>query len=192
MKVLDPQNALLTNVEVHQFLIGRQERPREKPNGAYMPTDQRDYQYIRKELMRYHNEITPHVTRMQPAQVWMSDLISKLKQYGLTKSEVLNLINMGIGKRASTNDRTETEQDGEDAPMKMEDDDQMQQETQEDMIEAAIARDELFFRCAVEESDERFPEDGQIREIIKVFQETIPVVETNNHEVNGHDHEEAS
>lgn len=152
-----------------------------------MPTDQRDHEYVRKELTRYHNEIMPYITTMQPTQHWMSELISRLKQYGLTKTEVLNLINMGIGKRASADDQASPGENGQDVDMKMEDE---EAQTQEDKDEAAMARDELFFRCAVEETDERFPDSSRIRDIIKVFQDSIRVAETGKIEVNGHNDEE--
>lgn len=78
----------------------------------------------------------------------------RLKSYELTKTEVMNLVNMGLGVRVGTQQEDEEEPDEE----------------------TVMARDIQFFRVVVEESEERFPEDEgeeRIREIIGIMKECM-------------------
>ena len=50
MKVLDPQSALLTNVEVYQFLQSNPARKPDKQIGAYQTTNLTGYNAIRKDV----------------------------------------------------------------------------------------------------------------------------------------------
>lgn len=87
-----------------------------------------------------------------------------MKPYELTKAEVLNLINMGIGVRVPSQQNQE-EVDGE-----AEDEEEQPDE------EAEMSRDVQFFKVAVEEAEERFPgEDGEerIKEMVSILKHTI-------------------
>lgn len=99
----------------------------------------------------------------------MPELIRKLKPYDLTKTEVLNLVNVGIGMRA-TQLQAETENEVKDE----EDEDAAPDE------EAEVARDVQFFKVCVEEADERFPgEEGeeQMREVVMIMKSVIRLAE---------------
>lgn len=90
--------------------------------------------------------------------------MKKLKPYELTKAEVLNLINMGIGVRVQSQQNQE-EDDGD------EEDGQEQPDEETEM-----SRYVQFFKVAVEEAEERFPgEDGEerIKEMINIMKDTI-------------------
>lgn len=101
-----------------------------------------------------------------PVEDWIGDLIKQFKPYELTKTEVMNLINMGIGVRVSQQQNEEQvkgDAEGEEEP------DQPDEE-------AEISRDVQFFKVVVEEADERFPgDDGEetIRKIVSIMKETI-------------------
>ena len=109
-------------------------------------------------------EVTPHATNHAPVDDWIADLVKKLKPYELSKAEVLNLINMGIGVRVPSQQNQE-EIDGE-----AEDEEEQPDE------EAEMSRDVQFFKVAVEEAEERFPgEDGEerIKEMVSILKHTI-------------------
>jgi len=93
----------------------------------------------------------------------MTDLIKKLRPYGLTKTEVMNLINLGVGAQ------TDEQADQADGDMKTE-------EEAESEGDLALVRDELRFRVVVEESEERFADElgeEKIREVIDILRHTI-------------------
>lgn len=80
----------------------------------------------------------------------------------------MNLINLGVGAQVDTS----AEQVDED--MKME-------EGAEPDEDISFARDELRFRVAVEEAEERFPGEigeGRIREVIEIMRATIRTDDT--------------
>lgn len=82
----------------------------------------------------------------------------RLKPYEVTKTEVMNLVNMGLGTRVTN------QQDDEEEPDE----------------ETIMARDIQFFRVVVEESDERFADDEgeeRIKEIIGIMKECMGVKE---------------
>lgn len=89
-----------------------------------------------------------------------SELVKKLKAYGLTKTEALNLINIGVGMRPAGQDQVNGDDEQEVGP-----DD-----------EAEMARDVQFFKVVVEEADERFPgDDGdeRVRDIISTMKNCV-------------------
>lgn len=86
-------------------------------------------------------------------------MVKRLKPYELTKTEVLNLINLGVGARTTT---PGTQQDGEEA-----------EEVDE---EALTSRDVAFFKVAVEEAEERFAGDegeARILEAVGIMREVL-------------------
>ncbi|KAK5106824.1 hypothetical protein LTS08_000947 [Lithohypha guttulata] len=163
MRVLDPQSALLTNAEVYQFLKTKKPGVPEAKSGAYPSTNLHGQQTILKDVSfvlenaakfnSYTEEVTSHVKTQPDVNSWISELVKKLKAYGLTKTEALNLINIGVGMRPSGQDQVNGDDEQEVGP-----DD-----------EAEMARDVQFFKVVVEEADERFPgDDGdeRIRDVI--------------------------
>lgn len=93
-----------------------------------------------------------------PLDTYIKELVRRLKPYEVTKTEVMNLVNMGLGTRVTN------QQDDEEEPDE----------------ETIMARDIQFFRVVVEESDERFADDEgeeRIKEIIGIMKECMGVKE---------------
>lgn len=160
MKVLDPQSALLTNAEVYHFIQNRPKDPPEKKVGAYPQTNLSGFQAILKDFNSYVEETTPHVKKQIDIQDWIGDVVSKLKPYGLTKTEVMNLINIGVGTREVAQPAEDAEADGD-----------VEVDGERD-----IERYVQDFMVVVEEVDVRFPgETGQeqIREIVTVLNNAV-------------------
>lgn len=92
---------------------------------------------------------------------WIADVVRKLKPHGLTKTEVMNLINIGVGVRPlAQQEQVNGEADGE----------------QEADPERGMDRYVQDFHVVVEEVEARFPgEEGeeQIRQIITTLKECI-------------------
>ncbi|KAJ5647950.1 hypothetical protein N7490_004322 [Penicillium lividum] len=151
MRILDPQNAVLTNIEVLAYLTANP--PRRSPDppqnaDRWVPSpDLRDHNTVVKEIHNYVSRISPHLlkypryiprpsssqsasafgTMRPPAQnstdnndltnptapprdpssettpmdLALRDLITQLKPYGLTKAEVVMILNLGIGAGSS-------------------------------------------------------------------------------------------
>lgn len=53
-QVLDPQAALLTTAEVHQFLSSNPPRPKQQKIGTYKPVDLNNYNVIRDDVRNRH------------------------------------------------------------------------------------------------------------------------------------------
>lgn len=93
----------------------------------------------------------------------MPELVKRLRPFELTKTEVLNLINLGIGMRAPQQSNEVKSEDGED----------------ENDGDTEMARDVQFFKVTIEETDERFPGDEgeeRIREAVTIIRGTIQSV----------------
>ncbi|KAJ5735291.1 uncharacterized protein N7483_000416 [Penicillium malachiteum] len=152
MRIIDPQSAVLTNIEVLAYLTSNP--PRRSPNPPsnadrlWVPSpDLRDHNTVVKEIHNYVSRISPHILKyprstprpsssqsasaaammgtMRPAaessdidnndpskpsipppvipseQTPMDhalrELIMKLQPYGLTKAEVVMILNLGVG-----------------------------------------------------------------------------------------------
>lgn len=90
----------------------------------------------------------------------MPDLVKRLKPFDLTKTEVLNVVNVGIGMRAPQQSAEVKSEDGEDG---------VDEDTE-------MARDVQFFKVTVEEVEERFPGDEgeeRIREAVAIIREMV-------------------
>ncbi|RMZ81756.1 hypothetical protein DV738_g1982, partial [Chaetothyriales sp. CBS 135597] len=87
MKILDPQAALLTNLEVHHFLENNQPRKPDKKSGAYEPVNLQEYYNVRKDFKRYIDGTTPHIKQFPPPEQFISKVVQRLKKYDLTKTE---------------------------------------------------------------------------------------------------------
>ncbi|KAF7625650.1 hypothetical protein AFLA_002503 [Aspergillus flavus NRRL3357] len=135
MRVIDPQSAVLTNIEVLAYLTANP--PRRPPNPPpnlrhWVPSpDLRDHNTVVKEIHNYASRLSPHLykypkyTHQSPEQlqqlaqsqsqtdtpalpliqsnaptpmdIALRDLITQLQPYGLTKGEVLMIVNLGVG-----------------------------------------------------------------------------------------------
>ncbi|KAL3466200.1 hypothetical protein BJX64DRAFT_23439 [Aspergillus heterothallicus] len=125
MRIIDPQSATLTNIEVLSFLSANPpRRPPNAPPGVnqrhWIPSpDLRDHNTVVKEIHNYATRLSPHLLRYPqydppstteipgkrkavsepetPLDVALRDLITRLQPYGLTKGEVLMIVNLGVG-----------------------------------------------------------------------------------------------
>lgn len=100
------------------------------------------------------------MSSLDDVQKWMPELVKKLRPFDLTKTEVLNMINVGIGMRASQQSTEVKSEDGEEGAEE----------------EAEMARDVQFFKVTVEEAEERFPGDEgeeRVREAVMIMKESV-------------------
>ncbi|KAB8230456.1 uncharacterized protein BDW43DRAFT_163659 [Aspergillus alliaceus] len=136
MRVIDPQSAVLTNIEVLAYLTANPPRrpPNPPPNSRHwIPSpDLRDHNTVVKEIHNYVSRLSPHLynypkyTHQTPEQlqqlaqsqsqstdtptlppiqsneptpmdIALRDLITQLQPYGLTKGEVVTIVNLGVG-----------------------------------------------------------------------------------------------
>ncbi|PWY92098.1 hypothetical protein BO70DRAFT_305275 [Aspergillus heteromorphus CBS 117.55] len=137
MRIVDPQSAVLTNIEVLAYVTANPPRrpPNPPPNSRHwVPSpDLRDHNTVVKEIHNYVARLSPHLynypkyTHQTPAQIQaqsqalsqqqststalppaqlnvptpldhaLRDLVTRLQPYGLTKGEVLMIVNLGVG-----------------------------------------------------------------------------------------------
>ncbi|KKK16826.1 hypothetical protein P175DRAFT_0500377 [Aspergillus ochraceoroseus IBT 24754] len=137
MRIINPQEAVLTNVEVLAYLTANP--PRRPPNPPpssrhWVPSpDLRDHNTVVKEIHNYVSRLSPHIlkypryttttsttqTRAQketetPLDGALRALVTRLQPYGLTKGEVLMIVNLGVGidSSASAAENTENAPEG--------------------------------------------------------------------------------
>ncbi|KAJ9489901.1 hypothetical protein VN97_g3365 [Penicillium thymicola] len=146
MKVIDPQTAVLTNVEVLAYLTSNPPRRPPPSSGNWAPSpDLRDHNTVVKEIHNYASRLSPHLLRYPrytarpsssqsksqsqaamtgtlrtsnsastdtdasslppqipsseatPMDTALRDLVIRLQPYGLTKAEVVMILNLGMG-----------------------------------------------------------------------------------------------
>lgn len=125
----------------------------------------------------------------------MDDVIKRLRQSGLTKTEALMILNLGLGldraqlpraNGAPDADSIASHQNDHDHPRATYDDDDTTQAptsvtlipTDPASVETSDNYHRLALSCVVEKMDERFPgEEGdeKIQQILSVLQECIPM-----------------
>lgn len=188
MKVLDPQSALLTTSEVHHFLTTHPPRAKDKPIGAYQPVKLDDYTNVRNDFNSYIKLTSSHVAKYPPPDEWMSEVVGKLRAYGLTKAESLQVLNLGVGLESTLKAPEGEAKDGEAAngdvevngdaegggevheEVKVEDDvaptsdTAVEVENEEESEGDGDSAHRSLLGCVVENMDERFPgEEGEER-----------------------------
>ena len=186
MKVLDPQSALLTTAEVHHFLTTHPPRAKDKPIGAYQSVKLDDYTNVRNDFNSYIKLTSPYVARYPPPDEWMSEVVGKLRNYGLTKAESLQVLNLGVGLESTLKAPEGEEKEGEVANGEVEAngdsqgqaDGQAEVKEEEDMVPTSDTAVEVegeemdegdgdsahrsLLACIVEGIDERFAgEEGE-------------------------------
>ncbi|RDW86893.1 uncharacterized protein DSM5745_03535 [Aspergillus mulundensis] len=120
MRIINPQDATLTNIEVLSYLTANPpRRPPTAPPGVnqkhFIPSpDLRDHNTVVKEIHNYAARLAPHLLRYptstmsngtargkkadsQALDDALRDLVTRLQPYGLTKGEVLMIVNLGVG-----------------------------------------------------------------------------------------------
>ncbi|KAK2777932.1 hypothetical protein FQN53_002000 [Emmonsiellopsis sp. PD_33] len=143
MKILEPQSATLTNIEVlAHFTQNPPRRPPAPPSGSrartFVPSpDLRDHCTVVKEFHNYVTRLSPHLLEYPsfnppdtttttitttsslstpeptPLDSALRELISDLAPYQLTKAEVLMIINLGVGLDSPNTTAGEEGEEGE-------------------------------------------------------------------------------
>ncbi|KAF3491432.1 uncharacterized protein GIQ15_00949 [Arthroderma uncinatum] len=184
MKVLDPQSATLSNVEVlaHLKLNPPRLPPAPIPNAKnFVPKpDLRDYNTVVKEYNDYVARLSPHLLSypsfssisaenaasldtpdksITDLDVALRTLIASLKPFNLTKAEVLTIINLGVGLEAKP--------EGEAA-----EDTVMQDGEGEDGGQGIDYGALALLDTIIEDREERLA-DEDVAEILRIVRETL-------------------
>ncbi|KAL4980769.1 hypothetical protein BDW66DRAFT_147195 [Aspergillus desertorum] len=138
MRIINPQDATLTNIEVLSYLTANPpRRPPAAPPGVnqkhFIPSpDLRDHNTVVKEIHNYASRLAPHLLRYPTSpSTSMSngavsgkedgrnaldnafrELVARLQPYGLTKGEVLMIVNLGVGIPAAAGAAVEDGSEG--------------------------------------------------------------------------------
>ncbi|EXJ56372.1 uncharacterized protein A1O5_12639 [Cladophialophora psammophila CBS 110553] len=186
MRVLDPQSALLTTPEVYQFLRQKPSRPPPRKIGSYKQIDLKDNQRVLDDFKHYVTNTVPFITKYPPIETFIKNVVPRLRAFGLTKTEALMLINLGLGlprgqqQQQAADDNAQMEgvtgegddvDDDDDAAAADETNGQRTAEGEEEPLDPD---DRQFLSLVVEELEERFPgEEGeaQIQKILETMRE---------------------
>ncbi|KAA8646445.1 uncharacterized protein ATNIH1004_007875 [Aspergillus tanneri] len=110
--VVDPQSAVLSNIEVLAYITANPPRrpPNPPPNSRnWVPSpDLRDHNTVVKETQR-----PAPLDQSAPIDDALRELIQRLQPFGLTKGEVLMIINLGVGLHGSSMGEDGGEEGGE-------------------------------------------------------------------------------
>ncbi|KAJ6011007.1 hypothetical protein N7451_002419 [Penicillium sp. IBT 35674x] len=220
MRILDPQSAVLTNIEVLAYLTANP--PRRSPDppqnaDRWVPSpDLRDHNTVVKEIHNYVTRISPHIlkyprytprptssqsasafgTMRPPAQnttsdnndltnstapprdlsseqtpmdLALRDLITQLKPYGLTKAEVVMILNLGVGVTTSTEGENGEEMANGDGEMDVDEDgNAVNGEGGEEEDFGAMA----IFESVVEEREQRIS-DEDVQVVLGIIREVL-------------------
>ncbi|KAK5065256.1 hypothetical protein LTR84_001094 [Exophiala bonariae] len=177
MKVLDPQAALLTTPEVHQFLSSNPPRPKQQKIGTYKPVDLNNYNVVRDDFQHYVTTTVPYISAISNPEAFIQSIVPKLRRLGLTKTEALMLINLGVGTQRSGSQQLNS---GAAAPSvngdgMAHDEDMAEEEPEQD--------DRQLLSLVIEELDERFPGDegsAKIDNILQVMKDSYNTARTIN------------
>ncbi|KIV79346.1 hypothetical protein PV11_06912 [Exophiala sideris] len=162
MKVLDPQSALLTNSEVHRFLASNPPRQAVKKVGSYQPVNLKNYQRVRDDLQHYVTTTVPYIETFPPPETFVKAVVPKLRSFGVTKTEALVLMNLGVGLPRKQPAPKESETNG--------DSDEPNEDGAEDAQDEPD--DRQLLSLVIEEVDDRFSgEQGEdkIQKIIETM-----------------------
>ncbi|RVX67674.1 hypothetical protein B0A52_07797 [Exophiala mesophila] len=180
MKILDPQSAVLSTLEVHQFFKENPPRPRAKKVGSYPAVDLKNYVNIRQDLARYLDTTVPYVADQTSPDVFIKNVVPKLRRLGLTKPEALMLVNLGIGTPKSL--LPQGSAPGEDAETDVVNGDDAENLTNEEPADEEMedadphtSYDRQLVPILVEEFEERFPGDQSeqtVEEILNTIRES--------------------
>ncbi|GAQ04150.1 hypothetical protein ALT_1471 [Aspergillus lentulus] len=132
MRIIDPQSAVLTNIEVLAYITANPPRrpPNPPPNSRnWVPSpDLRDHNTVVREIHNYIHRLSPHLLKYPayihgeppqsqqqpssgasptvppvqpstptPIDLALRELVTRLKPFGLTKGEVVMIVNLGDG-----------------------------------------------------------------------------------------------
>ncbi|KAH0832593.1 hypothetical protein AYO21_06014 [Fonsecaea monophora] len=199
MRVLDPQSALLTTSEVHQFLSQNPPRPPPRKIGSYKQVNLKDYERVRDDFQHYVTNTVPFIARYPPPETFIKNVVPRLRAFGLTKTEAFVLINLGLGLprgqqlRQTTDgdeqaERVNGEGDGDEDDGGGDADVNGVDGTAEGDEEPQEPDDRQFLSLVIEELEERFPgEEGEakIQQILETMREEYNRAHAANASTNG-------
>ncbi|CDM28374.1 hypothetical protein DTO013E5_1147 [Penicillium roqueforti] len=215
MRIIDPQTAVLTNVEVLAYLTSNPPRRPPPNSGNWAPSpDLRDHNTVVKEIHNYASRLSPHLLRyprytprpsssqsktqsqaamtgtlrtsnsanpeadtnsmpppipsaeITPMDTALRELVARLQPYGLTKAEVVMILNLGVG--LSGNPATEeAREEGANGEESMEVDGEGEGEAEEDDYTAVVLMDGV-----IEERELRLS-DEDVKAILAIIKETL-------------------
>lgn len=99
MKILEAQNALLSNFEVYEFLAERQDRidkQQKQKKGRRGPASLGNLETLTREVLQYFRS-PPGPLSEQPIKYSaesITQLVERLGSYGLAKGELIMVLNM--------------------------------------------------------------------------------------------------
>ncbi|CAI7635016.1 hypothetical protein PENPOL_c018G09822 [Penicillium polonicum] len=218
MRIIDPQTAVLTNVEVLAYLTSNPPRRPPPSSGNWAPSpDLRDHNTVVKEIHNYASRLSPHLLRYPrytarpsssqsksqsqaamtgtlrtsnsastdtdasslpppipssettPMDTALRDLVVRLQPYGLTKAEVVMILNLGVGLSGNpaTEEAAEQGANGEDV---MEVDGEAEGEGEEGEEEDYTAV--VLMDGVIEERELRLS-DEDVKAILAIIKETL-------------------
>ncbi|KIX99971.1 uncharacterized protein Z520_04609 [Fonsecaea multimorphosa CBS 102226] len=185
MRVLDPQSALLTTSEVHQFLSQNPPRPPPRKIGSYKQVNLKDYERLRDDFEHYVTNTVPFIARYPPPETFIKNVVPRLHAFGLTKTEALGLINLGLGLPRGQQQQQNADEDDQAQDVNGEGDnnDDVDDHAPADGVDGQIPAegeeqpepdDRQFLSLVIEELEERFPgEEGeaQVQQILETMRE---------------------
>jgi hypothetical protein len=151
------------------------------------------YTRIREDFQAYVATTIPHIAAYPAPETFIKRVVPKLRAFGLAKTEVFTILNLGIGlpkaqqQQDNTSGEAEVNGDG-DVPA----DDEEQAQPAEETSEGTPDVDLLS--CAVHNLYERFPGDEgqeQIQKIIDTMKEEYEQALAKEAHTNGDTHPEA-
>ncbi|KAJ5284552.1 hypothetical protein N7505_002532 [Penicillium chrysogenum] len=216
MRIIDPQTAVLTNVEVLAYLTSNPPRRPPPSSGNWAPSpDLRDHNTVVKEIHNYASRLSPHLlryprytarpsssqsksqsqaamtgtlqtsnlenteadvnslppaypsTETTPMDNALRDLVVRLQPYGLTKAEVVMILNLGVGVTGNTAAEGAGEEGANGGEAMEVDEEARGEEGEEDDYTAVVLMDSV-----IEERELRLSDDD-VKAILAIIKETL-------------------
>ncbi|GFF41338.1 hypothetical protein IFM61606_04345 [Aspergillus udagawae] len=221
MKIIDPQSAVLTNIEVLAYITANPPRrpPNPPPNSRnWVPSpDLRDHNTVVREIHNYIHRLSPHLLKYPayihgeppqsqqqpsaaeaaaapptlppvqpstptPIDLALRELVTRLKPFGLTKGEVVMIVNLGVGVDTSSGEPRAGEEEGEGGEQDQMEVDEVE-EGNEGVEEAGgesggggLSEEDYgalaLLDTVIEEREERLSEDD-VAQILTIIRETL-------------------
>ncbi|KIX03218.1 uncharacterized protein Z518_06770 [Rhinocladiella mackenziei CBS 650.93] len=181
-QVVDPQAALLATSEVHRFLASNPPRPPFKKIGSHQSVNLKNYQRVRQDFQHYVTTTIPYIEAFSPPETFIKSVVPKLRAFGLTKTEALMLINLGVGlprNQYSQAAAAETETGATNGDVEEGNEEAAAQEVQE-------PDDRQLLSLVIEELEERFPGEQGEAKMEKILQTMKAEFDRAHAATNGH------
>ena len=136
------------------------------------------YQHIRDDFEDYISGTVPHIAKYPPSTTFIKNVVPKLKAFGLTKTEVLLMVNLGVGlprgQQPVNEDQTINDGAGNGEDEKATRNEELPNAIDEGQDEPYQPSDMELLSCVIEELDDRYSgEEGreQIQKILETVRE---------------------